>query len=96
MIITAILWLIINLIKVILLPIDALISGVLPSLDSAFTAIASLLTTIGSAIGWAISLSGISTMAIGLIVAYYVFALTVPLSVWLIKLVVGWYDKLKP
>lgn len=87
--------LIIGFISLILTPIDNLILSFLPDLSNAFTSIGSYLSLIGSSIGWAISLSGLSSSAISLIIMYYVFKLTAPISFYLIKLAVAWYNKLK-
>lgn len=88
--------LIIKLVSVIMLPIDNLISSALPDLQSGLNAIGGFLDTAFSSIGWCISLSGISSTAISLIVMYFTFKLTMPLAFYLIKLAIKWYDKLKP
>lgn len=96
MIFTGIVQLVVVLLRLILMPIDALISTALPSLETAFTAIGSLFTTISTVVGWGLSLLNISSFALNFIVAYYVFVLTVPIFVWTFKLVIRWYNKLKP
>ena len=78
--------LIVGLVSVILTPIDNLISSALPELSSAFTSIGNFLNIISSGIGWAISLTGLSSSAISLIVAYYTFTLTAPMLFYMIKL----------
>ena len=88
--------LIVSLVSIILTPIDNLIQSALPELSSAFTAIGNFLNIISSGIGWAISLTGLSSSAIGLIVAYYVFTLTAPMLFYMIKLALSWYNRLKP
>ena len=87
--------LIVGFISLLLVPIDNLILALLPDLSNAFTAIGSYLNIISSSIGWAISLSGLSASTISLIITYYVFKLTAPLSFYLIKLAIAWYNKLK-
>lgn len=94
-VITGIFNIIINLVNVILTPIDALIENSLPSLNSAISAIGELFALIGSSIGWGISLIGIPTECIQLIVLYYSFKLTVPIGFYIIKLAIAWYNKLK-
>jgi len=84
------------LIHLILLPIDALISTYIPSLDDAFTSIASYLTIIFTNMGWVLSITGIPSGIIALVVAYTIFKLTLPINVWFLKLAVGWWNKLKP
>lgn len=88
--------LIISLVSLILSPIDALITNALPSLDNALTAVASFFTYIGSSIGWVISLSGLSSETLSLIVLYFTFKLTAPMLFYMIKLALSWYNKLKP
>lgn len=88
-------WVIVGLVYLILQPIDSMILQYLPSLSNAFTAVADLLNLIGNSIGWAISVAGLSTATITLIVAYYAFKLTAPLFLYMIKLALAWYDKLR-
>lgn len=95
-ILTGIIKLIVSLVTLILSPIDNLIESALPQLSSAFTAIGNFLNLISSGIGWAISLTGLSSNAIGLIVAYYAFTLTAPMLFYMIKLALSWYNRLKP
>lgn len=95
-ILTGIFKLIIGLVSLILSPIDALITNALPSLDNALTAVASFFTYIGSSIGWVISLTGLSSETLSLIVLYFTFKLTAPMLFYMIKLALSWYNKLKP
>ena len=86
---------IVGFISLLLVPIDNLILSLLPDLSHALTAIGSYLNVISQGLGWAISLSGLSSATISLIITYYVFKLTAPISFYLIKLAVAWYNKLK-
>ena len=95
-ILTGIFNLIINLVGIILSPIDLLIENALPNLDGAINAVGTLFNIIGQSIGWGISLTGISSECIALIVTYYVFKLSTPMLFYLIKLALSWYNKLKP
>lgn len=96
MIITALLWVIVTLVNLILMPIDALITNLLPALGTMLANFASLLTIIFSTIGWAISASGIPGAMIALIVSYYIFVLTIPSAIYMFKLILRWYHYLKP
>ena len=87
--------LVLSFISLLLIPIDLLISRLFPDLSNLLTHIGSLLTVISTGIGWAISLTGLSTIAISFIVSYYVFSVTASLSMYVIKLAVKWYNKLK-
>lgn len=88
--------LIVGLVSLILIPIDNLIQSALPQLSNAFTAIGNFLNIISSSIGWCVSLTGLSSEAISLIVAYFTFTLTAPLMFYMIKLALSWYNRLKP
>lgn len=88
--------LIITLVSVILAPIDIAIQSVLPDLSSALTSVGNLFNLIGQSIGWGISVLGLSSETISLIVLYFTFKLTAPMLFYMIKLALTWYNKLKP
>lgn len=94
-IVNGIISLVMNLVNVITAPIDAIITQFLPDLSTAISSFGNFLETISSSIGWVISLSGISTTAISLIVMYYTFKLTVPILFASIKAAIKWYNSLK-
>lgn len=94
-IISGIMSLIISLVNVILLPIDTLLATFLPDLSNALSGIGAFLNLCGTYIGWVIDFTGISSETISLIIAYYVFKLTVPLLVSTIKMAIKWYNALK-
>lgn len=91
----AIFVLVINLTNVILKPIDLLILTALPDLSKAIGAISNIFTLISDVFGWCISLTGLSSETLSLIVLYYTFALTVPVVISTIKLAIKWYNSLK-
>lgn len=95
-IISGIFKLVISLVNVLLLPIDTLISTDLPSLDSALSAVNGVIDYIISVIGYAVDMSGISSIGINLIIAYFSFSLVVPLGVSVVKMALKWYNTLKP
>lgn len=88
--------LIITLVSVILAPIDIAIQSVLPDLSNALTSVGNLFNLIGQSIGWGISVLGLSSETISLIVLYFTFKLTAPMLFYMIKLALTWYNKLKP
>lgn len=88
--------LIINLVSLLLTPIDNLITSVLPDLSNALNSISAFLNICVSSIGWVISLTGLSSNCISLIVLYFGFSLTAPMLFYLIKLALAWYNRLKP
>ncbi len=87
--------LVMSLVTVLTVPIDAIISTALPDLSNALSSFASMLELIADVMGWVISLTGISSTALSLIVTYYVFKLTVPIMFSAIKSALAWYNSLK-
>lgn len=94
-IINGIIKLIMSLVSVLTAPIDMIIKSALPDLSNALTSFGSMLNIIGDSIGWCISLTGISSTAISLIITYYVFKLTTPILFSSIKAAIKWYKTLK-
>lgn len=88
--------LIVGLVSVILTPIDNLIASVLPDLSNVLNSVSAFLNLATQSIGWVISLTGLSSSVISLVVLYYGFKLTAPVLFYMIKLALSWYDKLKP
>jgi hypothetical protein len=81
--------------RLLFMPLDILISTLLPRTTTAFQAIADIFSLIGDSIAWAFSLTGLSNSIILLIIAYYTFKLTVPFQLWLFKMAVQWWGALK-
>ena len=88
--------LIISLVSIVFYPIDVLIETALPGLQTAINAIGTFLTYLSSALGWVLSVFGLSSNCLSLIVLYFTFKLTIPFVIYTIKLAIRWYDKLKP
>lgn len=88
--------LIITLVSLLLAPIDLAIEAALPDLSSALSAVGSYFALALQNIGFVISLTGLSSTAISIIVLYFTFKLTLPITFATIKLALKWYDKLKP
>lgn len=88
--------LLITLIGLILTPINLLITNYLPSLNIALSAINTFLSMVSNTLAYSVSLSLLSSTALSLIVMYFTFELIFPMSVYLIKLALSWYNKLKP
>lgn len=88
--------LVLKLVAFILAPFDYVISSILPELSDGLTAIGNLLVLLTQGLGWAISLSGIPYFAIALVATAYIFRLTIPFNLWLVKLALNWYRTLKP
>lgn len=88
--------LVINLLNILLSPIDSLISSTLPDLSTALNAFNSLIDYIISVIGFAVDMSGLSSTAISLIIIYFSFILLSRPVVYVVKLALKWYNTLKP
>lgn len=88
--------LIIGLVGVLLSPIDLAIKTALPDLSSALSAVGSYFQLALQNVGFAVSLTGLSSTAISLIITYFTFKLTLPITFSVIKLAIKWYDKIKP
>lgn len=84
------------LVKLVLFPIDVLIKNALPGLNEALGNVGDFLTLVGSGLGWAISAAGIPYSVIALIGTYYIFKLTLPINIWVIKLAIKWFRVFKP
>lgn len=88
--------LIISLVNVLLTPIDLAIKTALPDISCALTSIGKFFDLALDNVGFAISITGLSSTAISLLILYFTFKLTLPLTFATIKLAIKWYDKLKP
>lgn len=88
--------LIINLVNVLLTPIDLAIAAALPDLSNALNSIAGFFDYITSIVGYAVDASGLTDVSMALIVSYWVFVLTGSLSINLFKSAIKWYNALKP
>lgn len=88
--------LIMGLVSTLLTPIDMLIQQFLPDLSTAINAIGVLFNLIGDSLGFVVSLTGLSSEALSLIVLFYTFKLTAPILVSAIKQGIKWYNALKP
>lgn len=83
-------------IEVALTPIETLLFQNVPDLSTALGKFSDLIDYILSFFGYVIDLSGLSPFAISLVVSYMAFALTVPVLVWVIKVIVKWWHALVP
>jgi len=83
------------LISLVLYPINALVTSLLPSLTTTFAAIDTLLETVADGIAYGVSYSLLPPLALQIIVLYYTFILTFPLAIYFIKVAIKWFNKLK-
>lgn len=95
-ILAAIFEIVTTIVKIIFFPIDAAIDIFVPGLNTAFAAINSVLGVIFQYMAYAVSFSGISAFAVSLIIAYFTFKLTLPINIWIAKLIFKWYRQIRP
>lgn len=88
--------LIINLVNILLTPIDMLIQAAFPDLSQVLSSINAMFNLVLSGLGWVIGLTMLPPLAFQILLLYYTFKLTVPLAISSIKLVIRWYNALKP
>lgn len=94
-ILTGIFNIVINITNSILAPIDAVIASSLPEISSGIDAIGEMFSIVNNGVAFALDMSGLSDTAITLIISYFVFVLTVPLTFSSVKLALKWYNSLK-
>lgn len=87
--------LVIGLVNLLLTPIDVAINSALPSLANAFDIISNFFDQIGNVVPFVISYTGFTPIVLNIIIDLFVFILTVPMLVDVVKLAIRWYDKLK-
>lgn len=86
---------IINIVNIILLPIDLLINNFLPDFSNLIGYISNALNVSLNYIGWVIDSIGLDNITLVFIIDYLIFKLTIPLQSYIIKLAVKWYNNLK-
>lgn len=86
---------IISFIKLILLPIDAIIVTYLPDVDNLILNVSNFFNIAFSSVGWVLDLLAITPEMIQTLIIYYSFILVAPYLIWLIKVVVKWFSALK-
>lgn len=87
--------LIIFLVNTILSPIDLLISGLVPNYADTTILITNMLNVALNYVNYVLDSVGFESITILLLVNYLIFKLTVPLQIWVVKVAIKWYDKLK-
>lgn len=95
-ILTGIFNLIIGLVSVVLKPIDLVIASALPDLSTGIAAIGGMFSYVNNFMGFCVSVTGLSSEALSLIVLYWTFKLTTPILISTMKSAVKWYNALKP
>lgn len=87
--------LVIYLVNLILYPFDTLISNFIPGYADSTSLITNMLNNALNYINYLLDSFGFESVTILLLVNYLIFKITVPLQIWVVKLAIKWYDKLK-
>lgn len=87
--------LVVTLVNILLYPIDALISSMIPSLDYAFTVVNDFISKLIKYVGFVISYTGLTATTINVIISLAVFIYSAPILVHGIKLSVKWFKVLR-
>ena len=77
-------------------PIDGYIDSHFPAITSGLNAVNTLFDYVLDFIGYAIDMSGLSSVAITLIVGYLVFSFGITLGTYIVKLIIKWWHMLVP
>lgn len=94
--IMAVLNLITKVVNILLLPLDLLVSSLLPDVSESVSHIVYYLNLPSQYMGWIFSLVNVPTLALVLIVAYWVFKYSVTGAVFGVKKVITLYQRFKP
>jgi len=95
MILNVILDILLGIIKILLIPIDAIINLLIPNLSTYTQYIIDFFNIVTTYIGWGLSALGINAVIIGLVVSFLTFKLTAPAFVYVFKLMFKWYHTVK-
>lgn len=81
-------------INLVLTPINSIISSNIPGVLDFYENLESFLLTIKNVMNWVVSFSGLSSQAIDLLVAYFIFITISNISARPIRLFVSWWDSI--
>lgn len=85
-----------GLVNLILSPINSLITNSIPDLANIFATIRTCFNILFSGLGWWKDASLLSSETISLLILCWTIRLTLPLTIYVVKLAIKWYNKLKP
>ena len=86
---------VIYIVNLILLPIDAIISSMIPNFVDLAGYINSALNVASQYIGYCLDSLGMYSSTVYLLVGALSLKIAVPLSIWVMKLAIRWYNALK-
>lgn len=95
MILTFIMSVLFTIINVLLIPIDAIINALIPNFGQLSTSIVNFFNLALTYIGNAMSMLGINSVVVGMLIAFWTFKLTAPVGMWLLKLIFKWWHAVK-
>lgn len=87
---------IISFVNLLLSPIDLIINQFLPDLSTALGYVNSMINLALNSISYVVSLTMLNPDLVAALYAYVLFLITVPITIRSIKLVIKWYNILKP
>jgi len=76
--------------NVILFPINLLINSFFPDFSNALTNISAVFQLGQTYMGWVISFLGVPAVLLSMVLAYYLFVITVTMGIWGVKLAIKW------
>lgn len=94
-ILTGVFKIVTKLILLLLSPINNLITSMLPNFSDMLTNVGNFFTTGATYFGYIVDSLFLNSEVVSFLILYWTFKLTFPFVVYLIKLVIKWYDKLK-
>lgn len=94
-IITGVFKIITKFISILLLPINLLITSMLPGFNDVLLYVSNFFSQSSKFLGWIVDSLMLSPEVVNFLILYWTFKLTFPLAVYSIKLVVKWYNSLK-
>lgn len=86
---------IITIVNIILIPIGYLIQTLVPDIDTGLQAIATYFDNATTYLSWAISLVGLPTSVIIVVISYYIAVLSSTIFIWIFKLAVIWWRAIR-
>lgn len=84
-----------SLIGIFLLPINTLINNAFPNFANLLDTVSSFFHLVIQYFGYILDMLCIDSNTISFLILFWTFKLTIPYLVYLVKLIVQWYDKLK-
>lgn len=88
-------YVIFGLIRIVLLPIDAIVTAVMPTLESQLTTVSTYFSTISSSLSYAFSWTMLPQSVLVAVIGYWTFVYSSYLAVYIFKKLPKWINYLK-